>query len=122
MNRSGRGKPDRAARAEGGRQEGRSQGRGKYGSRPMDRSLSFQHKVPLPGSEILRYEFGIKRNHRAWRDFMRKVMDAYEANSGSIRIRSRQRCFRDQARGAKDTYATILLRATETIRHEYKNV
>ena len=70
MNRSGRGKPDRAARAEGGRQEGRSQGRGKYGSRPMDRSLSFQHKVPLPGSEILRYEFGIKRNHRAWRDFM----------------------------------------------------
>ena len=45
MNRSGRGKSDRAERAEGGRQEG-SQGRGKYGSRPTDRSLSFQHKVP----------------------------------------------------------------------------
>ena len=84
MNRSGRGKSDRAARAEGGRQEGRSQGRGKYGSRPTDRSLSFQHKVPLPGSEILRYEFGSKRNHRAWRDFMTTHMMKKFGQHGSF--------------------------------------
>lgn len=84
MNRSGRGKSDRAPRAEGGLQEGRSQGRGKYGSRPTDRSLSFQHKVPLPGSEILRYEFGSKRNHRAWRDFMTTHMMKKFGQHGSF--------------------------------------